>query len=93
MEGPLEEGICQVIAYEWLNWIEAESSSSGSGGGGGGGGEFVKKLIKSYKRDIETEACEEYGDGFRNVKAAVDRHGLQTIVGYISLYKCLPPGF
>lgn len=88
MEPKVEEGICQVIGYQWLDWfvaLDPEASSSTSEKV-----QYTRNLTKTYKEQVETHLHRAYGDGFRDAQWAVKRHGLVSVIKYIVRNRTLP---
>ena len=101
----VEEGICQVLAYLWLESeiiagsssnvaSSSEASSSSSSGPTsskkGAKTEFEKKLGAFIKHQIETDSSEAYGGGFRAGYPAVERYGLKRTLDHIKLTGTFP---
>jgi translation initiation factor RLI1 len=84
----IEEGICQVMGYQWLDWFEAvdpEASSSRSEKA-----QFMRNLKKTFKGEVENMLDGAYGDGFRDAQWAVSRYGLDPVIRHIIRHKTLP---
>ncbi|XP_031274005.1 protein DA1-related 2 isoform X1 [Pistacia vera] len=93
----VEEGICQVLSYMWLesevlpgskhmpstSTSTASSSSSCSKKGGRSGVE--KKLGEFFMHQIAHDASPAYGGGFRAANAAVNKYGLRRTLEHIRL--------
>ncbi|KAJ0102634.1 hypothetical protein Patl1_06466 [Pistacia atlantica] len=91
----VEEGICQVLSYMWLesevlpgskhmpSTSTASSSSSSSKKGGRSGVE--KKLGEFFMHQIAHDASPAYGGGFRAANAAVNKYGLHRTLEHIRL--------
>ncbi|OVA15562.1 zinc finger protein [Macleaya cordata] len=91
----VEEGICQVLSYMWL---EAEvmpgsrsmpststASSSSSSSKKGGKSDLEKKLGEFFMHLIAHDTSTAYGEGFRAANAAVNRYGLRRTLDHIRL--------
>ena len=93
----IEEGICQVMAYMWLE------SELNSGLGGSNSpistsrssrsnkrSPFEMKLGKFFRNQIESDISQVYGDGFRAAHQAVMKYGLQRTLDHIQITGSLP---
>lgn len=91
----VEEGICQVLSYMWL---EAEvlpdsrnmpstssASTSSSSSKKGGKSEVEQKLGEFFMHQIAHDASPAYGGGFRAANAAVNKYGLRRTLEHIRL--------
>jgi len=94
----VEEGICQVLSYLWLeseiiagSSSNVASSSSAPAVKKGTMTEFEKKLGASIKNQIETDSSEVYGGGFRAGYPAVQRYGLRRTLDHIKMTGVFPP--
>ncbi|CAK7329748.1 unnamed protein product [Dovyalis caffra] len=88
LDPKVEEGICQVMGYRWLDWFEAfdpEASSSASEKA-----QFMRNLKTTFKCEVENMLDGAYGDGFRDAQWAVSRFGLDYVISYIIRHKTLP---
>jgi len=97
----VEEGICQVLSYMWL---EAEvmpgfvnkpststaSSSSSSSSKKGRTSAVEKKLGEFFLHQIAYDASPAYGGGFRAANAAVKKYGLASTLHHIRLTGSFP---
>ncbi|XP_025014035.1 protein DA1-related 2 isoform X1 [Ricinus communis] len=90
----VEEGICQVLSYMWLesevlpskgmpSTSAASSSSSSSKKGGKSNAE--NKLGEFFMHQIANDASPAYGGGFRAANAAVNKYGLRRTLDHIRL--------
>ncbi|KAF8018964.1 hypothetical protein BT93_H3759 [Corymbia citriodora subsp. variegata] len=91
----VEEGICQVLAYMWLdseinvspaNGVSSSSlrsSSSSSTSKKGKWSDFEIQLGKFFKLQIKNDISVAYGEGFRLGNEAVQKHGLGKTLDYI----------
>ncbi|KAJ9703352.1 hypothetical protein PVL29_004938 [Vitis rotundifolia] len=97
----VEEGICQVLAYMWLesqihsssgNNVSSASTSSSSSSTSekGARSQFEKKLGEFFKDQIETDSSPAYGDGFRAGNQAVQKYGLKSTLDHIRLTGSFP---
>lgn len=88
MDVKVAEGICQVMGHEWLDWFECNdpqryySSREQT--------QFARNLKQTFKHFVEIDSSRAYGDGFRDAKHSVARHGLKTVLTYITKYGTLP---
>ncbi|KAJ9175790.1 hypothetical protein P3X46_014305 [Hevea brasiliensis] len=92
----VEEGVCQVLSYMWL---ESEvfpskvmpstsvASSSSSSSKKGGKSNVENKLAEFFMHQIANDASLSlaYGGGFRTAKAAVNKYGLRCTLDHIKL--------
>ncbi|XP_021904071.1 protein DA1-related 2 [Carica papaya] len=97
----VEEGICQVLSYMWLEAevlpgsrnmpsTSAASSSSTSSSYSfsskkGGKTDVEKKLGEFFMHQILHDASPAYGEGFRAANAAVNKYGLRRTLDHIRL--------
>lgn len=88
LEKKLEEGMCQVIGWKWLDWLDSEITSSAAATTSIEQAQFLRKLVQTYKFVVEKHDSDEYGQGFREVQRAVARFGLETTINHmITTYK------
>ncbi|KAF6166593.1 hypothetical protein GIB67_005455 [Kingdonia uniflora] len=73
IRGPVEEGVCEVIAYLWVASEIVTSRLS----------PYEMKLGEFYRFQMEENQAEIYGDGFRAAYAAVLKHGLRPVIDHI----------
>ncbi|GAB4852098.1 hypothetical protein Ancab_016288 [Ancistrocladus abbreviatus] len=95
----IEEGICQVLAYMWLE-SELKSSLGGSEASTSSSASraskrstrspFEIKLGKFFKNQIESDISPVYGDGFRAANQAVLKYGLKRTLDHIRMTGGLP---
>lgn len=93
----VEEGICQVLSYMWL---ESEvlsdpcsrnlPSTSSSSNKKGGKSNVEKKLGEFFKHQIAHDASPAYGGGFRAANAAVCKYGLRRTLDHIRFTGTFP---
>ncbi|GMH15375.1 hypothetical protein Nepgr_017216 [Nepenthes gracilis] len=97
----VEEGICQVLSYMWLESevmpdlgsmpsTSTSSHSLSSSSKKGRKSEVEKKLGKFFMSQIANDTSPAYGGGFRAVNAAVNKHGLRQTLDYIRSTGSLP---
>ncbi|KAK6933100.1 Zinc finger, LIM-type [Dillenia turbinata] len=96
----VEEGICQVLSYMWLESevpgfksmpsLSGASSSSSSSSKKGGKSEAEKKLGEFFMHQIVHDVSPAYGGGFRAANAAVNRYGLRRTLDHIQLTGSFP---
>ncbi|RVW49299.1 Protein DA1-related 2 [Vitis vinifera] len=99
----VEEGICQVLSYMWLesevmpgfnrNMASTSSgaaSSSSSSSKKGGKSEVEKKLGEFFMHQIAHDVSPAYGEGFRAANAAVNKFGLRITLDHIRLTGSFP---
>ncbi|GLE02284.1 hypothetical protein PINS_up011122 [Pythium insidiosum] len=86
----VEEGVCQLISYLWLQYRQMLSESEGETTEDATTG-FARKLRAFYVQQIETDPSPVYGDGFRRAFDAYERtHSLQRIFDSIRQFGCFP---
>ncbi|CAL9008113.1 unnamed protein product [Prunus brigantina] len=97
----VEEGICQVLSYMWLesevmpgfknmpssstSTSAASSSSSSSSSKKGGKSKVEHKLGEFFMHQIANDSSPAYGGGFRSANAAVNKYGLRRTLDHIRL--------
>ncbi|MBA0697050.1 hypothetical protein Goari_003559 [Gossypium aridum] len=91
----VEEGICQVLSYMWLESevlpgsssraSTSAASSSSSSSKKGGKSNVENKLGEFFIHQIAHDASPAYGGGFRAANAAVNRYGLRQTLDHIRL--------
>ncbi|KAF5463911.1 hypothetical protein F2P56_014038 [Juglans regia] len=97
----VEEGICQVLAFMWLeselytasgiDFVSSTSSSSPfTSSKKGKRSDFEKRCGEFFKHHIELDASPAYGDGFRTGRQAVDKYGLKNTLDHIRLTGSFP---
>ncbi|KAJ4813874.1 DA1 [Rhynchospora pubera] len=97
----VEEGICQVLSYLWLeseivpderNVASSSSSapSSSASSKKGGTSAMEKKLGEFFKHQIQHDTSSAYGEGFRTAYAAVNKYGLRRTLDHIRYTGRLP---
>ncbi|XP_052171978.1 protein DA1-related 2 isoform X2 [Diospyros lotus] len=98
----VEEGICQVLSYMWLetevmpglkhmpSTSSSSSSSSSSSHKKGRKSEVENKLGEFFMHQIANDASPAYGGGFRAANAAVIKYGLRATLEHIHLTGSFP---
>ncbi|XP_059457334.1 protein DA1-related 2 isoform X2 [Corylus avellana] len=98
----VEEGICQMLSYMWLesevmpgfknmpSTSVASSSSSSSSSKKGGKSDVENKLGEFFMHQIANDASPAYGGGFRAANAAVNRYGLRRTLDHIHMTGSFP---
>ncbi|XP_038710828.1 protein DA1-related 2-like isoform X2 [Tripterygium wilfordii] len=96
----VEEGICQVLSYMWLesevppessNMPSTSAASSSSSSSKKGRKSIVeKKLGGFFMHQIANDASPAYGEGFRTANAAVSKYGLRRTLDHIHMTGNLP---
>ncbi|KAI3908092.1 hypothetical protein MKW92_049612 [Papaver armeniacum] len=87
----VEEGICQVLSYMWLESKvltgsrNMETTASSSSSSSKKGEKFEKKLGEFFMHLIAHDTSTAYGGGFRAGNAAVNRYGLRRTLEHIRL--------
>ncbi|XP_074566793.1 protein DA1-related 1-like [Curcuma longa] len=100
LDPEVEEGICQVLGYMWLdseitsgagNSVASSSSSSPTRSSKKGAQTVTeRKLGEFFKHQIESDSSPAYGDGFRAANRAVDQCGLRRTLDHIRLTGTFP---
>ena len=101
----VEEGICQVLAYMWLDSeiyaasgsdvastasSSSPASSSSTSSKKGKRSDFEKKLGGYFKQQIESDSSTVYGEGFRQGNQAVKKYGLKRTLDHIQMTGSFP---
>ncbi|KAJ8423220.1 hypothetical protein Cgig2_027646 [Carnegiea gigantea] len=99
----VEEGICQVLSYMWLESevmpgfrsmpstsTASSSSASHSSSKKGRTSEVEKKLGEFFLHQIANDASPAYGGGFRAANAAVNKYGLRRTLDHIRFTGSFP---
>ncbi|KAK8475839.1 hypothetical protein V6N13_122049 [Hibiscus sabdariffa] len=91
----VEEGICQVLSYMWLESevlpgsssraSTSAASSSSSSSKKAGKSNVENKLGEFFIHQIAHDASPAYGGGFRAANAAVNKYGLRRTLDHIRL--------
>ncbi|KAA3481891.1 Protein DA1-related 2-like protein [Gossypium australe] len=91
----VEEGICQVLSYMWLESevlpgsssraSTSAASSSSSSSKKGGKSNVENKLGEFFIHQIAHDASPAYGGGFRAANAAVNKYGLRQTLDHIRM--------
>ncbi|KAJ8760226.1 hypothetical protein K2173_011096 [Erythroxylum novogranatense] len=89
----VEEGICQVLSYMWLESevlprsrgmaSTSAASSSSSVSKKGSKSDMENKLGEFFMHQIAHDASTAYGEGFRAANAAVNKYGLRRTLDHI----------
>ncbi|XP_015877352.3 protein DA1-related 2 isoform X2 [Ziziphus jujuba] len=90
----VEEGICQVLSYMWLESevmpgfrnmpsTSAASSSSSSSSKKGAKSNVENKLGEFFLHQIANDGSPAYGGGFRAANTAVNKYGLRRTLDHI----------
>ncbi|XP_076889409.1 protein DA1-related 2-like [Bidens hawaiensis] len=103
MNPDVEEGICQVLAYMWLESeimpglkktpstsTSSSSSSSSVVSKKGGKSRAENKLGEFFMHQIANDASPAYGGGYRAANAAVNTYGLRRTLDHIRLTGSFP---
>mmetsp|Transcript_49889 Transcript_49889/g.97617 ORF Transcript_49889/g.97617 Transcript_49889/m.97617 type:complete len:543 (-) Transcript_49889:185-1813(-) len=87
----VEEGCCQLMAYQYLVRLE-ESDLTGDRRDYGDDGEPTDRKMRQYFRNsIETDTSEVYGDGFRLAAAAFAKLGcVASLLEYVAENNSFP---
>ncbi|KAF8022109.1 hypothetical protein BT93_G2300 [Corymbia citriodora subsp. variegata] len=96
----VEEGLCQVLSYMWLEsevmpgYRSAPStsaaSSSSTSSKKGEKSTVETKLGEFFKHQIANDASPAYGGGFRAANAAVNKYGLRRTLDHIKYTGLFP---
>ncbi|KAL1308108.1 hypothetical protein HN51_050040 [Arachis hypogaea] len=97
----VEEGICQVLSYMWLESEVMPStsaaaasssypSSSSSSSKKGAKSHVENKLGEFFLNQIANDSSPAYGGGFRAANEAVNKYGLRAILDHIRYTGLLP---
>lgn len=100
----VEEGICQVLSYMWLetevmpgfknmpstSTAAASSSTSSSSSKKGGKSNVEQKLGEFFMHQIANDSSPAYGGGFRAANAAVNKYGLRRTLDHIRFTGSFP---
>ncbi|CAO2817142.1 unnamed protein product [Amaranthus hypochondriacus] len=99
----VEEGICQVLSYMWLesevmpNFRNMASTSTSTASSSysttskkGRTSQVEKKLGEFFLHQIAHDASPAYGGGFRSANAAVNKYGLRRTLDHIRLTGSFP---
>ena len=96
----VEEGICQVLSYMWLESevtygsksmpSTSAASSSVSSSKKGGKSDIENELGEFFIHQIAHNASPAYGGGFGAANAAVNRYGLHRTLDHIRLTGSFP---
>ncbi|CAI5505642.1 unnamed protein product [Closterium sp. Naga37s-1] len=97
----LEEGMCQVMAYLWLqtqappaphapSQAPSQQASSAAPLAHEAHSSFQQRFAAFCLHSIATDASPVYGDGFRAAHAAVLKHGLLPTLEHIRACRALP---
>ncbi|KAF7831023.1 protein DA1-related 2 isoform X1 [Senna tora] len=95
----VEEGICQVLSYMWLesevmpgfrNMPSTSASSSFSSSKKGAKSHVENKLGEFFMNQIANDSSPAYGGGFRAANEAVNKYGLRCTLEHIRLTGSFP---
>ncbi|GMH17518.1 hypothetical protein Nepgr_019359 [Nepenthes gracilis] len=96
----IEEGICQVLAFMWLeSQLKSGSQSSEASSSSSSASitsqrairsPFEMQLGKFFKKQIESDISPIYGDGFRAANQAVLKYGLRRTLDHVWMTGSLP---
>ncbi|KAF7816388.1 protein DA1-related 2 isoform X2 [Senna tora] len=103
----VEEGICQVLSYMWLesevmpslkgmpstSTSAASSSSFSFSSKKGAKSQAENKLGEFFKNQIVNDSSPAYGGGFRAANEAVNKYGLRSTLEHIRLTEMHEQGF
>lgn len=88
----VEEGLCQLIAYKYIEYLR---EGRGIGSGAGAGDKFSKlewnsKLRAFIINQITSDPCPVYGDGFRQAAKCCSELPLDVLLDYVKVEKDFP---
>lgn len=95
----VEEGICQVMSYMWLESevmpgnvpsTSTSSSSSSFSSKKSGNSSVENKLGEFFMHQIANDSSSAYGGGFRDANAAVNKYGLGRTLDHIYMTGYFP---
>ncbi|PRQ25357.1 putative protein DA1 [Rosa chinensis] len=81
-ERRVEEGICQVMKYKWMEWF-CSSSDFDSWYKTNEQAQYARKLKEYQVQVMERWVDKVYGQGFRDAMKAVEMFGFETTLHYI----------
>lgn len=80
LDAQVEEGLCQLLAYLWLEAQQASYKDA-----------YEERLAAYLGHAIRTDRSRVYGDGFRAALDAFQRHGLPAVLAHVRQTGELPP--
>eukprot|EP01038_Epipyxis_sp_PR26KG_P004120 gene4120-5874_t len=89
----LEEGLCQVVSFKYLEFVTSRRFSNSSNSLSDKEFEALQKeelLCAYYRQQIQLDTSEVYGDGYRDANKCVETLGLDVVLDYIKSTTCLP---
>jgi hypothetical protein len=96
----VEEGICQVLSYMWLesevmpatnsHCMASTSTAAASSSKKGAKSHVENKLGEFFKNQIVNDSSPAYGGGFRAANEAVNKYGLRSTLEHIRLTGFIP---
>jgi hypothetical protein len=78
----VEEGVCQLMAYLWLQAQQPQMLAMKGHG--------TAELASYCSHQIQTDPSPVYGDGFRMALRAFQAFGLEALLSHVRLAGCLP---
>jgi len=88
----VEEGCCQLVAYQYLSHLDECDGSADERDYGDDGEPTDRKLRQYFRNSIEVDTSEIYGEGFRLAAAAYARVGsVVSLLEYVSENLSFPP--
>ncbi|KAI3438174.1 hypothetical protein D9Q98_000611 [Chlorella vulgaris] len=78
----VEEGMCQLMAYLWLEAQQGETGFVDS---------YEERLAAFFAHQIRSDTSEVYGDGFRLALDAFQAHGLAALLAHVQRMGSFPP--
>ncbi|KAK9944924.1 hypothetical protein M0R45_010464 [Rubus argutus] len=89
LERSVEEGICEVMAYMWMEWycfggFDSSYKTSVQA-------QYTRALKDYMSKRMKRSKDEIYGQGFRDAMEAVSKFGLIITLDHIVKNRCLPP--
>ncbi|KAK9944009.1 hypothetical protein M0R45_009594 [Rubus argutus] len=87
-ESSVEEGMCEVMSYKWLQWFS--STGFDSSHKTNKQVQYTLELKEFLAEVIECQRDEVYGQGFKNAMRAVETFGFKTTLDHIVKNGTLP---
>jgi hypothetical protein len=89
----VEEGLCQLVAYKYLEYLSAASNAD-TDGRRNNINEYESKEDELYRQffryNIENDSSEVYGAGFRRARVCEEQLSLQVLLEYIGENQLFP---
>ncbi|EFN54802.1 hypothetical protein CHLNCDRAFT_35770 [Chlorella variabilis] len=78
----VEEGLCQLMAYLWLEGQQAQTGFQD---------EYEERLAAFFAHQIRSDTSAIYGDGFRLAHEAFQAQGLPAVLAHVQRLGAFPP--